>query len=281
MLSPSIMVIMNRLENEKRIRIIKCLVEGNSVRATIRMTGVAKNTVAKLLVDLGAACSQFQDENLRNLPCCRLQCDEIWSFVGAKQKDVSDAQAASGRGDIWTWTAIDAGTKLVPCWMVGPRDVHLATSFIGDLASRLRFRVQLTTDGHRLYLNAVEDAFGSDIDYAQLIKVYGTSAEAQTRPSLGQCIEIEYRAIGGPPAPEYISSVFVERQNLIMRRPTRRIPRLTNSFSKKLENHMAAIALHFMYYNFCRVHQTLPFTPAVEAGISNHVWTVEEVVALL
>jgi IS1 family transposase len=245
------------------------------------MTGVAKNTVAKLLLDLGSVCEQYQDKHLRNLPCRRVQCDEIWSFVYAKQKNVTEEQMAKGAGDIWTWTAIDADTKLVPCWMVGQRDLVTATEFIGDLASRLRYRVQLTTDGHKPYLNAIEDAFGGDIDYAQLITVYGASGEAQTRYSPGQCIGIECKAVTGNPDPAHISTSFVERQNLTMRMSMRRFTRLTNAFSKKLENHMAAIALHFMYYNFCRVHQTLRVTPAMEAGVADHVWSVEEVVALL
>lgn len=275
------MVIMNRLDNSKRIRVVRCLVEGNSIRATVRMTGVAKNTVAKLLVELGSACANYQDEHLRKLPCRRVQCDEIWSFVGAKQKNVTEEKMADGWGDVWTWTAIDADTKLVPCWMVAQRGLETATAFIGDLASRLSNRVQLTTDGHRPYLNAVEDAFGGDIDFAQLIKVYGASGEAQMRYSPGQCIGIECKAVTGSPDPKHISTSFVERQNLTMRMSMRRFTRLTNAFSKKLENHMAAIALHFMYYNFARVHQTLRVTPAMEAGVAGHVWTVDEIVGLL
>jgi IS1 family transposase len=272
---------MNRLDTERRCQVVRCLVEGNSIRATVRMTGVAKNTVAKLLIELGTACAEYQDENLRNLPCRRIQCDEIWSFVGAKQKNVSEVQAADGWGDVWTWTAIDVETELVPCWMVGPHDIHAATAFIGDLASRLRFRVQLTTDGHRPYLRAVEDAFGADIDCAVLTKIYGAPAEPQTRYSPSQCIGIECRNVTGNPDPKHISTSYVERQNLTMRMSMRRFTRLTNAFSKKLENHMAAIALHFMYYNFCRVHQSLLVTPAMEAGVSDHVWSVEEVVALI
>jgi IS1 family transposase len=275
------MVNMNKLDNTKRVQVVKCLVEGNSIRATVRMTGVAKNTVAKLLVDLGLECAKYQDEHLRNLPCRRIQCDEIWSFVGAKQKNVSEEKMTNGWGDIWTWTAIDADTKLVPCWMVGQRGLETASEFIGDLAARLSHRVQLTTDGHRPYLNAVEDAFGGDIDFAQLIKIYGSSGDTQTRYSPGECIGIACNTVTGTPDPKHISTSFVERQNLTMRMSMRRFTRLTNAFSKKLENHMAAIALHFMYYNFSRVHQTLRVTPAMESGVANHVWTVEEVVALL
>lgn len=275
------MISMNRLDRSKRIQVVRCLVEGNSIRATVRMTGVAKNTVAKLLIDLGTACAKYQDENLRNLPCRRVQCDEIWSFVGAKQKNVSEEQMADGWGDVWTWTAIDADTKLVPCWMVGQRGIESATEFIGDLASRLKFRVQLTTDGHRPYLNAVEDAFGDDIDFAQLIKVYGSSGEAQTRYSPSQCIGTLTNAVTGSPEPKHISTSFVERQNLTMRMSMRRFTRLSNAFSKKLENHMAAIALHFMYYNFARIHTTLRVTPAMAAGVTSKLWDVEDIVNLL
>ena len=274
------MVSMNRLEQSKQVQVVRCLVEGNSIRATVRMTGVAKNTIAKLLVDLGRACAEYQDEHLRNLPCRRVQCDEIWSFVGAKQKNVPDFKAEEW-GDVWTWTAIDADTKLVPCWMVGQRGYNDAKAFIGDLAERLSNRVQLTTDGHRPYLEAAESAFGADIDYAQLIKVYGSSGEAQTRYSPGQCVGTECRAVTGSPETKHISTSFVESQNLAMRMSMRRSTRLTNAFSKKIENHMAAIALHFMYYNFARVHQTLRVTPAMEAGAAHHVWTVEEIVALM
>jgi len=245
------------------------------------MTGVAKNTVAKLLVDLGTACAAYQDEHLRNLPCRRVQCDEIWSFVGAKQKNVSEEQMEVGWGDVWTCTAIDADTKLVPCWMVGQRGLATATEFIGDLASRLTHKVQLTTDGHRPYLEAVETAFGGDIDFAQLIKIYGSSGDAQTRYSPGQCIGIESRAVTGNPDPKHISTSFVEGQNLTMRMSMRRFTRLTNAFSKKIENHMAAIALHFMYYNFARIHQTTRVTPAMAAGVTSKLWDVADIVALL
>ena len=272
---------MNRLDSAKRVQVIRCLVEGNSIRATVRMTGVAKNTVAKLLVDIGVVCAKFQDEHLRNLPCRRVQCDEIWSFVGAKMKNTSEEKMAEGWGDVWTWTAIDADTKLVPCWMVGQRGLPTAVEFIGDLASRLSHRVQLTTDGHRPYLEAVEEAFGGDIDFAQLIKIYGTSGDTQTRYSPGECIGIECRTVTGAPDPKHVSTSFVERQNLTMRMSMRRFTRLTNAFSKKLENHMAAIALHFMYYNFARIHQTLRMSPAMAAGVTTKLWDVEDIVALV
>ena len=245
------------------------------------MTGVAKNTVAKLLVDLGAACEKYQDEHFRNLTCRRLQCDEIWSFVGAKQKNASFEQKAEGMGDVWTWTAIDADTKLVPCWMVSDRSTASAKEFIGDLASRLSNKVQLTTDAYKPYLEAIEGAFGGDIDYAQLVKIYGSSGEAQQRYSPGQCIGIDRKTVSGVPDQKHVSTSFVERQNLTMRMSMRRFTRLTNAFSKKLENHMAAISLHFMYYNFARIHQSLKVTPAMAAGVTTRLWDVEDIVGLL
>ena len=273
---------MNRLESATQVQVVKCLVEGNSIRATVRMTGVAKNTVTKLLVDLGHTCAEYQDRTLRNLPCKRVQCDEIWSFVGAKQKNVKTMeQAEAGMGDVWTWTAIDADTKLVPCWMIGQRGYETAVEFISDLAARLSNRVQLTTDGHRPYVNAVEEAFGSEIDFAQLQKIYGSANEGHSRYSPGTCIGIQTNAVTGKPDPKHISTSYVERQNLTMRMSMRRFTRLTNAFSKKMENHMAAIALHFMHYNFARIHQTLRVTPAMQAGIAHHPWSVEEIVALL
>jgi IS1 family transposase len=275
------MVSMNKLTTTKRIQVVRCLVEGNSVRATVRVTGVAKNTIAKLIVDLGEACLDYQDEHLRNLPCKRVQCDEIWSFVGAKAKNVPTEHKTDGWGDIWTWTAIDADTKLVPCWMVGNRDFVTAKQFIGDLASRLSKRVQLSTDGHRPYLMAVEEIFGSEIDYAQIIKVYGAPTGPDTRYSATECIGMECKAVTGNPDPKHMSTSFVERQNLTMRMSMRRFTRLTNAFSKKIENHMAAIALHFMYYNFARIHQSLRMTPAMAAGVTNKLWDVEDIVALL
>lgn len=278
----SIMVNMNKLSTEKRAAVVAALVEGNSIRATVRMTGVAKNTVVKLLVDLGAACARYQDEMLRNLPCRRLQCDEIWSFVGAKDKNVPAEKAGKfGVGSVWTWTAIDADTKLVPSFLVGTRDLGSAYTFISDLASRLRHRVQLTTDGYRPYLSAIEDAFGGDIDYAVLVKLYGADAEGEKRYSPAQCIGTRCEVMQGNPDPKHISTSYAERQNLSMRMSMRRFTRLTNAFSKKVENHIAAVAVYFMYYNFGRVHQTLRVTPAMEAGVADHVWTVAEIVGLL
>ncbi len=275
-------IYMNKLSNAKRTAVVAALVEGNSIRATVRMTGVAKNTVVKLLVDLGAACAKYQDETLRNLPCRRLQCDEIWSFVGAKDKNVPAEKAGKfGIGSVWTWTAIDADTKLVPSFLVGTRDLGSAFTFISDLADRLGNRVQLTTDGHKPYLSAVEDAFGADIDYAVLQKIYGADPAGEKRYSPAQCIGTRCEIVQGDPDPKHISTSYVERQNLTMRMSMRRFTRLTNAFSKKVENHIAAVAVYFMYYNFGRVHQTLRVTPAMEAGVADHVWSIAEIVGLL
>lgn len=276
------MVSMKILDRERRAHVIRCLVEGNSIRATVRLTDVAKNTVAKLLVEVADACAEYQHAKLRDLPCRRIQCDEIWSFCYAKAKNVpEDKRGQFGYGDVWTWTAICADTKLVPCWMIGGRDAGTAHMFIGDLASRLAHRIQLTTDGHRVYLDAVESAFGSEIDYAMLVKLYGEDPKADTKYSPSKCIGIHSVVITGNPKPRYISTSFVERQNLSMRMSMRRFTRLTNAFSKKVENHAAAIALYFMYYNFCRIHQSLRVTPAMAAGVSDHVWEIEEIVALV
>jgi IS1 family transposase len=275
-----ILFIMNRLPQNKQIAVVKALVEGCSIRATVRMTGVAKNTVIKLLVDLGAACEAYQVEHLVNLPCKRIQCDEIWSFVGAKQKQVN--AGAQGVGDVWTWTAIDAETKLVPAWYVGDRGADTAKRFISDLAGRLANRVQLTTDGHKVYLNAIENAFGDDIDYAMLVKQYGECHEGgEVRYSPAVCTGAKKEAITGKPDLAHVSTSFVERQNLTMRMSMRRFTRLTNAFSKKVENHAAAVALYFMHYNFCRVHQTLRVTPAMASGVADHVWEISEILDLL
>lgn len=273
---------MNQLPSKTRAHVIAALVEGNSVRATVRMTGVAKNTIAKLVTDLGPACAGYMDRTLRNLPCKRIQCDETWAFVYAKQKNVpADKIGQFGYGDVWTWVAMDADTKLVCSWLVGPRDAGCADEFIRDLASRLAHRVQLTTDGLRVYLNAVEDAFGSDIDYATLVKLYGAPTEHETRYSPSRIIGAQAAVITGDPNPRHISTSYIERQNLTTRMSMRRFTRLTNGFSKKVENHVAAVAIHYLHYNFCRIHQTLRVTPAMEAGISDHVWAVEELVDLL
>ena len=267
---------MNRLTREKQAKVIAALTEGCSINSTVRMTGVSKVTILKLLRDLGTACADYQDRALRNLKCKRIQCDEVWQFCYAKEKNVpADKKGHFGYGDVWTWAAIDADTKLVPAFTVGNRDAKSAVAFIDDLKARLASRVQLTTDGLKVYLEAVEGAFGSDIDYAQLIKVYGATQE-ETRYSPAECIGCETNIIQGKPDIKHVSTSFVERQNLAMRMSMRRFTRLTNGFSKKIENHAYAVALCFMHYNFCRVHKTLRVTPAMEAGLTDHVWTIEE-----
>lgn len=278
----SIMFNMNKLDNKKRAQILHMLVEGNSLRSAARMADVSRNTVDKLLRDVGEACMEYQDEHLRNLPCKRIQCDEIWSFVYSKDKNVpQEKKGVFGYGDVWTWVAIDADTKLVPCWHVGPRNGRAARDFIDDLADRLASRVQLTTDGHKPYLEAIERAFGNDIDYARLIKIYGENPNPEKRYSPAQFVEAKCAAVTGNPNRDYISTSHIERQNLTMRMSMRRFTRLTNAFSKKLENHMYAISLHYMYYNFGRIHKSLRVTPAMEAGISDHVWSLEEIAGLV
>jgi IS1 family transposase len=273
---------MNRLSQEQRTQVIAALVEGNSIRATVRMTSVAKNTVVKLLEEVGQACAEYQDKTFRNLSCKRIQCDEIWNFVYAKDRNIpADKQGKFGIGSVWTWTALCADTKLIPSWTVGGRDAGTAYRFMHDLAARLRNRVQLTTDGHRAYLSAVESAFGSDIDYAMLVKMYGADREGEATYSPAECIGTQTAMITGRPNPAHISTSFVERQNLTMRMGMRRFTRLTNGFSKKVENLQHAVALHFMHYNFCRVHQTLRVTPAMEAGVASHVWSIGEIAALI
>ena len=247
------------------------------------MTGVAKHTVLKLLVELGAACSDFLNETMQNLRCERIQVDEVWQFVGCKQKNVTTKKVERDGicGDVWTWVAIDADTKLIPSWMIGQRDPITARDFMEDLAGRLANRVQLTSDGLKCYINAVKTAFGNDIDYAMLAKIYGNTEEGQKRYSPAVCIGCERRTVKGNPDPNHISTSYVERQNLTMRMSMRRFTRLTNAFSKKIENHIASVALYMVAYNFCRKHLTLGTTPAVKAGIADHVWSVEEIVGLL
>ena len=277
-----IIIDMNNLPIERQMQVISALVEGNSIRSTVRMTGVAKDTVLKLLVRIGQACAEYQDKALRNLSCKRIQCDEICQFCYAKDKNVpEDKRGVFGYGDVWTWVAIDADTKLVASFTLGNRGAQTAKRFMDDLASRLANRVQLTTDGHRVYLQAVEDAFGNDIDYAMLVKLYGNSTEPEKRYSPAECIGAMASTVTGKPDARHISTSYVERQNLTMRMSMRRFTRLTNGFSKKIENHQHALSLYFMYYNFCRVHQTLRVTPAMEAGVSNHVWDLSELVGLL
>jgi IS1 family transposase len=264
--------------------VVAALIEGNSIRATCRMTGVAKNTVVKLLVDLGKACAEYQDKVLRNLTCNKIQCDEIWAFCYAKEKNVPENKKGQfGFGDVWTFTALDADTKLIPSWSIGRRDIACATEFMKDLAGRLKNRLQLTTDGHKMYLEAVESAFGSEIDFSQLIKIYGKSQDkdAEARYSPAQCIGIEKIKINGNPQNESISTSYVERQNLSMRMNIRRFTRLTNGFSKKVENLFYAEALYFMHYNFCRIHQTLRVTPAMSANVTDHLWEIDDIISPL
>ncbi len=286
------MISMNRLSTERRGQVISCLVDGTSIRATVKVTGVAKNTISKLLMDLGVACSQHQDRTLRCLPCNVIECDEIWSFRYSEAKNVPiKHEGEFGFGDVWTWTAIDADTKLVPSWFVGRRDDRDCYAFLSDLSSRLaRGRVQLITDGLASYLSTIEPLFGADrVDYARLIKMFGSGDyNHRYRPPAGT--GIEHHVVTRDPDPARISTFYVERNNLTMRIGMRRFTRLTNAFSKKVENHAAAISLHFMYYNFARPHQTLSkqakrrgakITPAMAAGISDHVWSVWEIAALL
>lgn len=273
---------MNRLSPEKQKQIISALVEGVSIRAACRMTGASKNTVVKLLADIGKACATYQDTAFRNLTCKHVQADEIWSYCRMKEKNVpKNKRGKLGFGDIWTFTALCADSKLVPTWYIGKRDLKCATAFMKDLAGRLSNRVQLTTDGHHMYLDAVERAFGSEIDFSQLVKLYGTQDEAEKRYSPPACIGAVKTRVNGNPEEEHISTSYVERQNLTMRMNMRRFTRLTNAFSKKVENLGYAVALHFMYYNFCRIHQSLRVTPAMAAGVTNRLWDIEDILDLL
>jgi IS1 family transposase len=280
---------MNQLSTEERAQIIRCLVEGNSIRSTRRITGFGRNTINRLLVALGQVCSEFQDRTLRNLPATRIECDEIWSFCYAKAKNVPEKYRGDwGYGDVWTWTAIDPDTKLIASWLVGWRGEEEAVDFLMDLRGRLANRIQLTTDGHVAYVGAVERAFGRDVDYAQLIKEYGVERSEDASPtarrySPNKVTGQEVRVVNGDPDPDLISTSYVERNNLTMRMSMRRFTRLTNGFSKKVENHAAMVSLFFMHYNFARPHSSLGknMTPAMAAGIADHVWTVYEIAALL
>lgn len=280
---------MNRLDINERAAIIRALVEGNSIRSTARMTGAARNTITSLLVQLGEACSEYQDRTLCNLPSTRIECDEIWSFCYAKAKNVPEKYRGDwGYGDVWTWTALDPDSKLIASWLVGWRGEPEAVDFLYDLRGRLANRVQLTTDGHVAYAGAVERTFGPDVDYAQLIKQYGVTGSEDGSPtarrySPNEVTSQEVRVINGDPDPKLISTSYVERNNLHMRMSMRRFTRLTNGFSKKVENHAAMVSLHFMFYNFARPHSALGKnrTPAMAAGVADHVWTVQEIAALV
>ena len=273
---------MKRLSRKQRAQVLGMMVEGMSIRAITRMTGLSKNTVAKLLVDAGEACLAYQQSTLRDLPCKRVQCDEIWSFVAMKDKNVPAARRGEpGIGSIWTWTAICADTKLIASWHVGTRDAGCAYEFMTDLAERLTNRVQLTTDGHRAYLEAVDMAFGGAVDYAMLIKLYGAEPAGEARYSPPKCTGTRRDAISGDPDPDHVSTSYVERQNLSMRMGNRRFTRLTNAFSKKVENHVHALSIYFMHYNFVRIHQTLRCTPAMEAKVTDRLWSLDDMAALV
>jgi IS1 family transposase len=282
-----ILVHMNQLNSTERAQVVRALVEGNSIRSICRMYKVGKNTVARLLVQLGKACSDYQSDVLRNLPCMVVQVDELWSFVGCKEKRTTPDKKADGQGDCWTWTALDADSKLMITWHMGGRGPSDCEDFMFDLADRLKNRIQLSSDGHGAYKNAVRLAFGPNVDYGQVIKVFGVDAEGEKRYSPAECTACKTKAVIGDPMDSQISTSYVERSNLTMRMGCRRFTRLTNAFSKKLENHAHATALHFMYYNFGRPHMTLTkekgakTTPAMAAGVTDHVWSVEEIVGLL
>ena len=273
---------MNKLTTSKRAEVINMLVEGASLRSVSRVSGASINTISKLLVETGKACMDFHDQCVRGVRARRVQVDEIWQFCYAKAKNVKRAKAAPEyAGDTWTWTALDADSKLIVSWLVGGRDAGYATEFMQDLAGRLANRVQLTSDGHRAYPSAVEDAFGADIDYAMLVKHYGNAPEGQRRYSPAVCTGATKMSVAGDPDEAHISTSYVERHNLSMRMRMRRFTRLTNAFSKKIDNHIYALALYFVHYNFCRIHQSLRVTPAMEAGLTNTPYDAEWIVGLV
>ncbi|MGN6363352.1 IS1 family transposase [Asticcacaulis taihuensis] len=273
---------MNKLDPKTRAQIIHLLCEGQSIRAITRLTGTSKNTVTKLLCDAGKACMAYHDENVVNVKAARIQVDEIWSFTYAKQKNVADAKAApDGAGDTWTWTALDAASKMIVSYFVGDRSGMSAMDLMDDLRSRLANRVQLATDGHKVYLEAVEGAFGGDIDFAQLVKMYGPTTTAPGRYSPAECTGARKTRVEGDPDMAHVSTSYVESQILPMRMHVRRFTRLTNGFSKKIENHVYAVALHMMYYNFVRIHSKLRTSPAMAAGVSQKLWEVSDIVALI
>jgi IS1 family transposase len=274
---------MNKLSRGQRIQVINCLIEGCSIRSTVRMTGVAKKTVMRLVLEIGDVCTRYHDRVFRNLSCKRLQLDELWAFLYCKSKTVTPEIASKNprAGDVWLWVALDPDTKLVASWMLGDRTINTASVFIEDLAGRLANRIQLTTDGHKAYLEAVEGAFGAEIDYAMLVKLYRNPPQGnETRYSPGECCGTRMVEISGNPDPNHVSTSFIERQNLSARMTMRRYTRLTNAFSKKFEHHAAAVALNYFAYNFLRIHRSLRCTPAMAAGVTNRLWEVSDLVAL-
>lgn len=272
---------MNVLSFEKRCQIVRLLVEGNSLRSISRIADIAFNTVLKFAPTVGKACERFHYETVRNVTAKRVQCDEIWSFVYSKQKNVPEGMESKA-GDVWTWIGMDADSKLVISWFVGSRDANSAYDFMHDIGARLANRVQLTTDGHGAYLSAVEDVFGAAIDYAQLVKIYGAdSGKAEKKYSPAECIGAKKVGVTGNPDPKHVSSSYIERQNLTLRMGSRRFTRLTNAFSKKIDNHCYAIALHYVYYNFCRIHKSLRVTPTMESGLTKKLWDVQDIVKLI
>jgi IS1 family transposase len=273
---------MNKLPAAKRVQILSLLCEGASMRAVSRLADVSINTVSKLLVDAGKVCAAFHDEKVRGVKAHRVQVDEIWSFTYAKAKNVPSAtNAPAEAGDTWTWTALEADSKLIISWLVGGRDLAYAVAFINDLRARIVNRIQLTSDGHRPYLSAIEDAFGEEVDYAVLQKIYGVDPQAERRYSPPICLGCDMKIVSGEPNPKHISTSYVERQNLTMRMHMRRFTRLTNAFSKKFENHVHMVAIYTVFYNFAKIHKTLRVTPAMAAGVSDHVWSMAEMVGLL
>ena len=280
------LVKLNKLSLERQAQVIRVLCEGNSIRSTARITDTAINTVVSLLKEVGSACFEYQDNNLRNLSCQRVECDEIWSFCYAKQKNVPrNKQGQFGYGDVWTFVAIDADTKLVLSWLVGLREPECACAFFKDIKERLSNRVQLTTDGHRMYYKAVSSVFGDDVDYAMLVKYYGVEQDKFGHYSPPKCTSTQAKPVNGSPDMRKVSTSYVERQNLTMRMSIRRFTRLTNAFSKKIENHVYAVSLYFMHYNFARPHKSLskpyPTTPAMAIGLTNHIWAMEEIATLI
>lgn len=272
---------MNRLSNEDRARAVACLCEGNSQRATCRMTGLSRQTIQRLAVDIGEACERFADKVMVNLPCTRIQCDEIWAFCGAKEKNASAERKAEGWGDVWTWVAIDPDTKLIPVWFTGNRTTMDAYRFLRNLSPRLANRVQVSTDGHRAYALAMKGAFhGAPVDYGTCVKIYA-EPWGEGKYSPGVVTGTKREIVFGAPLRDEISTSHAERQNLTMRMQMRRFTRLTNGFSKKLENHRLGVALHFVHYNFARIHSSLRITPAMAAGLTDHVWELSEIVGLL